>query len=219
MIRLIRGDCLSILPQIKADIIITDPPYGVNLDTYNKSRGRGCKCQASDYPSIVGDNEPFDPSHLLGYNRVVLFGANYYADKLPPSSGWVVWDKLNGLTSKRDWGFNDNADCEMIWTNVNEPCRLVRHRWMGMLKDSERRERRVHPTQKPVELMRLLIEHYSKPGDVICDPYMGSGSTGVAALRSGRSFIGIEISTDYMLIAKRRIDAEKQRTVLFKAIG
>jgi site-specific DNA-methyltransferase (adenine-specific)/modification methylase len=209
MYKLYRGDCKLVLHHIKGiKAIISDPPYGIKVNTRRASAQRGGLWKCQDFPAIIGDQEPFDPTHLLGYPVVVLFGANYFAPRLPVSGGWVVWDKLNGLTSKREWGFNDQSDCELIWTNVGGAARLIPHRWMGCLKESERRERRVHPTQKPVALMEILINQYTKPGDLVCDPYMGSGSTGIAAVRLGRRFVGMERSREYYEIAQSRIMKE-----------
>jgi site-specific DNA-methyltransferase (adenine-specific) len=171
-VTLYYGDCrmlISSIPANTVDLVLTDPPYGISLDTGNKARGRGRNAhnvppglerfgptvaQRNDYPPIYGDGEPFDPGHLLHFKRLVLFGANYYADKLPPSPSWLVWDKLNGLQSKREIGFNDAADFEMIWTNLGGAAKIIPHRWNGLMKDSEHRESRVHPTQKPVLLLQ-----------------------------------------------------------------
>lgn len=208
------GDCLEVMksiPDKSIDAVITDPPYGMNLATNYRERKRGALAQCHNFLPIVGDNKPFDPNWLLKYKTVLLFGANYYADKLPNKSGWLVWDKLNGLESKRKFGFNDNSDCELIWTNFDKASRIFRHRWMGAMKESESAESRVHPTQKPIELMINLIEYATSEGDTILDPFMGSGTTGVACVQTGRNFIGIEIDPGYFAIAEKRIhDAQQQ---------
>ena len=204
--QVITGDCLDILPTLAAgsvDAVITDPPYGIGK--LNKFGSRSNLTVAMPYTPIIGDDKPFDPVPFLGFPVVVMFGANWYADKLPPSGGWVVWDKLNGLSSKRAWGFNDNSDCELIWTNQGNAARLIPHRWMGAMKESEGNERRVHPTQKPIALMAELIKQYTQPGDLILDPFCGSGTTGVACVQTGRRFIGIEIDPGYADIARARI--------------
>ena len=207
------GDCRELLPHVAnpshIGLLLTDPPYGIALDGGNRKRKRGKLsgglAMPNDYPNIVGDAEPFDPTHLLVYPRLCLFGANWYAHKLPPSPSWLVWDKINGMQSKRALGFNDNADVEFIWTNLGGAAHILPHRWAGAMKESERTERRVHPTQKPIALMRAIIEHYTQPGDVIVDPYMGAGSTIIAALEAGRHAIGIEIVPPYYEIAQRRV--------------
>lgn len=203
-----HGDCLEILPSLTFDVIVTDPPYGINATTKNASNGRSQIAAANDYMPVHGDDTPFDPSWLLQYPRLFMFGANHYADKLPASATWVVWDKLNGLESKRQVGFNDQADCEIAWSNLGGPVRLIRHRWMGLLKETERNAQRLHPTQKPVALMAKIISHYCKPDWTIADPYLGSGTTLRAAKDLGRKAIGIEIEEKYCEIAAKRLAQE-----------
>ena len=203
---LYQGDCLEVLPTLAGvDAVVTDPPYGISLATNYRERQRTALALCNNFRPIAGDNRPFDPSPFLGFRTVVLFGANYYAQRLPSSGAWLVWDKVDGLPSERDLGFNDNSDCELIWTNVGNAARIIRHRWMGAMKASEQAENRVHPTQKPVELMRQIIRHYTCPGDTVLDPFMGSGTTGVACVMEGRNFIGIELDPHYYAIAERRI--------------
>jgi DNA modification methylase len=215
-VELLLGDCLALMstPLVaRTDAVITDPPYGNRLKTNYRERKRSGLAICNDFPPIHGNDETFDPGPFLGFKIVALFGANFYADKLPPMPSWIIWDKLNGLKSKREFGFNDQADCEMIWTNTGKPARIIPHRWMGALKESERTQRRVHPTQKPIDLMMKLIRFLTNEGDTILDPFMGSGSTGVASVVLNRSFIGIEINESYFNIAKRRIEeAQRQMT-------
>lgn len=206
-VTLYLGDCLDILPTLgRVDAVITDPPYGI---AYSPSQNTGPRSVAPKTfvgaVVVTGDNKPFNPVPFLSYPVVVLFGANHYADKLPASSEWVIWDKRMGLLS------NDFADCEMIWTNGGGVARMFRHLWNGAFRDSERGITRVHPTQKPIELMAWLIERFTDPGDIVLDPFCGSGTTGVACVRTGRRFIGIEIDPTYYAIAQRRIaDAQAQ---------
>lgn len=219
----VHGDSRDVLPSIdtRAVTVITDPPYGINLRTGNLQRKRGGIVKtaaslarktvstgpASDYPPVHGDDEPYDPTPLLRFLRLVLFGANHYASRLPESPSWIVWNKIDGLQSVagRAIGIGDNADAELIWTNLGGPVRILNHQWYGLIKMSERGDARVHPTQKPVLLMRWLIEMYSRPDDLILDPYMGSGSTLVAAMSLGRRAIGIEYERAYCDIAVGRL--------------
>lgn len=156
-ITIYHGDCRDLLPDLRADLVLTDPPYGVNERTARGAAGRTCLGLSRDFPAVYGDDAPFDPAPCLTFPRVVLFGANHYADRLPPSPSWIVWDKLDGLTGKRTIGFNDNADAEMAWSNLGGPARLIRHRWMGLLRATESGEPTVHPTQKPVWLMAAIL--------------------------------------------------------------
>lgn len=203
-ITIYHGDCREILPEIgPVDLVLTDPPYGISLDTANRSRKRGALATANDYEPVFMDNEPYDPTPLLRFPRLVLFGANHYASRLPESASWLVWDKVADLQSNRAIGFNDNADAELIWTNLGGPVRVLKHRWIGMMKATEQGEARLHPTQKPVALIRHLVELFAH--GTVLDPYMGSGTTLRAAKDAGRRSIGIEINEAYCAIAARRL--------------
>ncbi|UIK04888.1 site-specific DNA-methyltransferase [Neorhizobium galegae] len=150
--------------------------------------------------AIHGDDKPFDPRHMVSAAPVVvLWGANHFADKLPASSKWLIWDKRKGFTR------NDFADCEIAWTNQKGVARLIAHYWNGMMRDSEKGVPRVHPTQKPIVVMEWALREVSTVGQLILDPYMGSGTTGVACVKSGRPFVGIEIDNGYFEIACERI--------------
>jgi len=205
-----HGDCREVLPGLSGiDAVISDPPYGVGERTDRASKGRANIAASNDFPAVIGDDAPFDPSFLLGYPVVVLFGANHYCDRLPPSPSWLVWDKLDGLTTeKREIGFDDNADVELAWSNRGGPARMVSHRWKGMLKASETADRRCHPTQKPVYLMAQVIRWAAPNANLIADPFMGSGSTLRAAKDLGRKAIGIELSERYCEIAANRMGQE-----------
>lgn len=194
--------------QIEGDAVITDPPYGRKTKTNYAARKREGLAPCNDFPLIEGDDKPFDPSPWLKYPIVALFGANWYADRLPISGAWIVWDKVDGLKSKRKVGFNDNSDCELIWTNKGQAARIISHRWMGCMKASEHGQRRVHPTQKPVWLMERLVKYLTDPGDLIIDPYMGSCPLGVACVRTGRRYVGFEIVEAYFKVAVSRVDRE-----------
>ena len=198
--KLHNKDCAEVIPALSGkEKVISDPPYGISYSPkQNSSKAWGAKNFVGDVV-VTGDNKPFDPTPLLNFQVVVLCGANHFADKLPSSSEWIIWDKREGMTS------NDFADCELIWTNGTGVARLFRHLWSGAIRASEKGIERVHPTQKPIALMRYLIERYTQPDDIVFDPYMGSGTTGVAALQLGRKFIGCEIDPKYFAVAESRI--------------
>lgn len=212
-VTLYLGDCREILPTLgKVDAVVTDPPYGIAY-SHGVGGGKLARSTVFDHHPIVGDDKPFDPTPWLRFPTVVLFGANHFADRLPPSSNWLIWDKRDGVCS------NDQADCEMAWTSLKGPARLTRHLWNGMLKASEKGAPRVHPTQKPVDVMRWVIQQLP-PCETILDPFMGSGTTGVAAVKLGRKFIGIEIEPKYFDIACRRIsDALRQPDMFIETPG
>ncbi len=196
-----HGDCRDVLPTLEAvDAVITDPPYGIG---FAHGGGGGCLTNSTRFAhvGIAGDSQPFDPSPLLAFPVVILWGGNHFASRLPDRACWLVWDKRDGVCS------NDQADCEMAWSSLRSPARLKRHLWNGMLKESERGERRLHPMQKPVELMAWCIEQSGTPeGATILDPYMGSGTVPRAAKDLGRKAIGIEIEERYCEIAAKRME-------------
>jgi site-specific DNA-methyltransferase (adenine-specific) len=205
-ITIYHGDCQDILPDLPVvDIVIADPPYGMRQsDQKRRKRAANDPGRDSGLPMIHGDDEPFDPRHLLGFPRIVLFGANHYADKLPPSKSWVVWDKRNGAT------VDDNADAELLWTNIPGVVRMYRQCWRGFTreKDSLEPDRHLHPTQKPVNLMLWLLDRYTNPGDLVLDPYMGSGPIAKACQITGRRYIGIELVETYVEAAVTRLQQQ-----------
>lgn len=211
------GDCREILPTLgKIDAVITDPPYGVNLNTRNAARERGFrpydkKARALDFDPVVGDQSKFDPSQLIGFPAVILWGANNYADELPISHCWLSWDKKCGKAADSDIG-----DCELAWTKglPFKTVRAFRHMWAGFQRDSEVGEKHQHPTQKPVALMKWCLGFFPR-AETILDPYMGSGTTGVAAVQLGRRFIGIEVEPRYFDIACKRISEATRQHDLF----
>lgn len=238
--RLVCGDCRD--PDTAAVLTgagpvalgLTDPPYGVSERTDRGSKGRGGpfggKANASpgaavidalDFDPVHDDDVPFDPAHLLAaYDRLVLFGANYFAERLPPSPSWIVWDKLDGLsTDKRAVGFDDNADAELAWSNLGGPARIIAHRWKGLLKGSEKQDRRVHPTQKPVALMEQIIEWRTGRGDVVVDPYAGSGPVLLACETTGRVCRASEIAPPYCDVIARRWQEFTGRTPVLQREG
>lgn len=209
------GDCLEVLPTLgRFDAVVTDPPYGIAFVHGDGGMGIGAgkyRSRLNNLP-IAGDDKPFDPVPLLPLAGVViLWGANHYADRLPPSPAWLIWDKRAASQHT-----NDFADCELAWSSRKAVARVFRHQWDGMMKASERGVERVHPTQKPVELMKWCLEQIPDCLS-ICDPYCGSASTGVAAVKLGRKFTGIEIDPGYFDIACRRIEAALREPDMFVA--
>ena len=194
-ITIYHGDSREIAPSLSYGVVVSDPPYGIAHPTDYKARGRSKLSECSDYIPVFDDEHPFDPSPWLD-RPCVLFGANHFADKLPVSSGWLVWDKLRPHDL-------DQATAELAWTNCVKGVRVFRHLWNGMMRDSH--EDLVHPTQKPSALMRWVLTLKWLPAGVVLDPYMGSGSTLRAAKDVGRQAIGIEMEERYAEIAARRL--------------
>jgi site-specific DNA-methyltransferase (adenine-specific)/modification methylase len=206
---LYQGDCLEILPTLDpVDAVLTDPPYGIGYTHHGGGRGwmHGGKNFIGE--KIVGDDKPFDPAPILAIcSNVVLFGANHYSDKLPARDSWFVWDKEHGRG-------NCFSDCEFAWWSHGGPARIIRHRWNGLLRDSQKGEHH-HPTEKPVYVMQQILVRATESGELVLDPFMGSGTTGVACARLGRRFIGIEIEPKYFAIACERIAREYAQLKLF----
>jgi DNA modification methylase len=192
-----HADSRELLPVKPLEaLLLSDPPYGMD---YEHGARKGGRKMGMDGHSIVGDQEPFDPSHLLAYPRAILWGANHYSHHLPAMRGWVIWDKRDGTPS------NDQSDCELAWTNILSVARVFSARWSGGHRTGrEQREGRLHVNQKPVALMGWCIR---LAGDdaLILDPYMGSGSTLVAARELGRKAIGIDIEEAHCFTAAQRL--------------
>ena len=202
------GDCRDILPTLgKVDAVVTDPPYGIGYDKAaaksSGSQSGGMLAAKRHYEATDWDSAPPSADLLnavIACGRwAILFGGNYFG--LPASRCWLVWDKeVNG----------EFADCELAWTNIDKPVRRIRHMWNGMLRKGQE-ERNDHPTQKPLGVMKWAIGH-APHSPTILDPFMGSGTTGVAAVQMGRDFVGIEREAKYFDIACKRIeDAQRQK--------
>lgn len=192
-------------PDVTA--IVSDPPWGASTkcNAQRFTRAKSPWWQNVDtsaivaHADIIGDAAAFDPRPFLR-RETILWGANWYAERLPPSGGWLVWDKRKGAEDMAEKGW-PLGEAEMAWTNVIGAPRVFRNLWSGLLRSSEKGEH-YHPTQKPIALME-------------CDPFMGSGTTGVACARLGRRFIGVEIEPRYFDIACRRIEAAYRQRDLF----
>lgn len=211
-----HGDCRDVLPSLeRVDLLLADPPYGINLNTRTLSTGRGKHANKGfrghdlvrDFPPVVGDDRPFEPAFLLEYRQVILWGAIHYSDKLPVNARWLIWDKRCGSAS------DDNADCEVAWTNLRGQARVFSHYWRGWLREGAENlsigGEKLHPAQKPINLMKWCInlapESVVPCEQVTVDPFMGSGTTLAAAKDLGRKAIGIEIEEKYCEIAAKRL--------------
>lgn len=180
----------------KIDIILTDPPYGIS---YKSPSGNGLT-QRGNYKIIEGDNKSFEPSILFEYcKNVITWGANHYANKLENSAGWLVWDKRDGTA------INLNSDCELAWCNMLGSARLFHHTWNGMIKASERKQTRIHPTQKPVALFNWCLE-IVEAGINVLDLFSGSGATLVACEETKRNCFLVENDFDFAAASLKRFE-------------
>ncbi len=202
----VEADAGEVLADVgHVDAVVTDPPYGIG-EAAGRNKTRTRLAVSKDFGDDAWDDEPA-PQALIDRLRgaseyQVIFGGNYYA--LPASSCWLVWDKLNGS--------NDFADCELAWTNLPKAVRRIQHRWAGMLRDSD--DERIHPTQKPVAVMRWAIGHLPESVSVILDPFAGSGTTGVAAMLAGKRAILIEREPRWAAQCRARMTAEMTEIAL-----
>ena len=197
---LYQGDCRDILPDLEmVDAVVTDPPYGIDFGnngnfkaTHGWSKRRECLKWDIEKPS----KKIFDL--ILKVSRVqIIWGGNYFTDYLPPTMRWLIWDK-----GQRDFSL---ADFEMAWTSQNKASRIFNYARSKAIQDVKK-----HPTQKPIALMEWCLG-FLPESKTILDPFMGSGTTGVACMNLDRHFIGIEKDPDYFEIACKRIsDAESQ---------
>jgi site-specific DNA-methyltransferase (adenine-specific) len=200
---LYNEDCRFILPTLHGvDAVVTDPPYGISYQRgahrpTSISRGRHRKGDEAPSPRIAEDAQPFDPEPFLAFPEVILWGANHFSQRLPHGR-WLAWNKLGDM---QPW--DDFCDVEFAWQNKRAADRIFSHLWKGLCQKGSG-TRREHPTQKPVELMEWCLGFVDGPA--ILDPFMGSGTTGVACVKLGRRFIGIEIDKGYFDIACRRIE-------------
>ena len=195
------GDCRDILPTLpKVDAVVTDPPYGIGAAKRgaHSSIRDNAAWEHQDWDDGRPDRETFDLIRSLA-PHAAIWGGNYFADFLPPSSGWLCWRKPEAET-----GFS-LADIELCWTSLNFAARC---------RTSPRRDGNDHPTQKPVSIM-LWTLGFLPDAHVILDPFMGSGTTGVAAVQMQRDFIGIEREPKYFDIACKRIEDAQRQGSLF----
>ena len=193
-----HADCRDVLPLLEpVDLVLTDPPYGIDLDTSNHKYKHGIS-----RPKLLGDTGvDLAPIVSLGIPSI-LWGGNCFASQLPDFPGWLCWNK-----TVRDGAGIRQADMELAWTNFVRRPRAKQHLWIGAYRDSESGERALHPTQKPVALMAWCIgvaDEYIN-AQTILDPFMGSGTTLRAAKDLGRKAIGIEIEERYCEIAANRM--------------
>ena len=213
----------ALLDGAALDIVLTDPPYGIEIVRGLGAAGvmgkvgHGGKMgpallrgtvgvpgvvEPRLYHPVYGDDQPFDPDWLMDLAPVlVLFGANHYASRLPDAPGWIVWDK--GISPEANF-----SACELIWTNKGNHVRRYEWRWSGMIRQGARdieMKDRIHPTQKPVGLISEILRDFTVPDDRVLDPYLGSGTTMLAAELTGRICYGAEYDDGYVAVTLERM--------------
>lgn len=199
------GDCMEYMKWMSdkcVELAIVDPPYGVK---YARGKnGWGICDNRPDLKEVQWDNVPkkkyFDELIRISKNQII-WGGNYYTDKIPVSKCWIVWDKICETENKSVF-----ADCELAWTSFSKVCKLFKLRVMGFINDSK--ESRIHPTQKPIALYEWLLQRYANPGDTILDTHVGSASSLIACHNTNHRFVGFELSKEYYGLAKDRYESE-----------
>lgn len=203
-------------PGGEPDLILTDPPYGIDIVNDNRvgvsgpkaedkgSIGGGGVVEANTYKPVEGDDTDFDPSFLLdNYDtRIMIFGGNHFTEDLPQRPHWLVWDKK----TKEEMDKNNFSDAELVWTNLNKKTTdIYRFMWSGMITEGNQDEdERIHPTQKPVGLLGDILKDYSEEGETVFDPFAGSGSLVIAAEQLERKARVIELDPHYCDLIKER---------------
>ncbi|MGY8872188.1 MAG: DNA-methyltransferase [Pseudomonadales bacterium] len=224
MINIYNMDCMDYMKTLEDnafDLAIVDPPYGLGeagkrsgtraskagpQKPWGYKNTRGSAIKSTVFTDKDWDNEPPSCEYFKELQRVsknqIIWGANHFADRINiASSSWIVWDKDNGTSHF--------ADCELAYTSFPTAVRMFKYRWAGMLQgDMKNKEKRIHPTQKPVKLYQWLLSKYAKKGQRVLDTHLGSGSLAIAAHYFGVDFVGTEIDKDYFDDAEARIKTE-----------
>lgn len=196
----------ELIDNREIQMVYTDPPYGINEKTDRDFASCTRKCKGNTFNKIIGDDstetaiQAYNLCEANGIPVMIFWGANYYAHSIPETGNWLVWDKRVEENQK-----DMNSDCELAWVKSKQnSVRIFRHLWKGMIKDSEQRERRVHPTQKPIALAEWCIDNYGKDCENILDLFCGSGSTLIACEKLNRVCYGMELDPAYCDIIVNR---------------
>lgn len=194
------GDCRDILPTLEGRFcVLTDPPYGIGKDGQVKTTGGNGGRKAYDFKGWDAERPDVEIfQHLRNLSEdLIIWGGNYFADVLPATGKWLVWDKGQRI---------NQSDGELAWTSYNGALRVKVLNRVELMTDGAE-----HPTQKPIKLMDWCLTQFKNTALPVLDPFMGSGSSGVSATKAGRRFVGIERDPEYFAIACRRIeDAQRQ---------
>lgn len=197
-------DYMKTIPDKFFDLCIADPPYGISMD--GGKIGGGVKARQAVYVKKDWDKQPPDVvvfSEILRISKnAIIWGANHFISRIPiDSSCWIVWDKDNGA--------NNFADCELAFTTFRSAVRKFQFKWQGMLQGNmKNKELKIHPTQKPIALYSWILDNYATGGGKIFDPFLGSGSSRIAAYMKGFDFWGCELDETYFKAQEERFRKE-----------
>lgn len=216
MIELLQGDCMEYMATLEDnafDLALVDPPYGIEVQKQrlNSDRKTAKWRNPTKYEyKTFDDSLPPTKEYFSELKRVsknqIIWGANYFTDHLPPSKGWIVWDKKADIKEHLSM-------CELAFSSFDKKCNKFEFLWAGFKKAVQ--ETRIHPTQKPVKLYEWLLANYAEKGQKILDTHLGSGSSAIAAHYGGFDFVGIELDEDYYKAAKERFSSETSQGALF----
>ena len=219
-----NGDCMDLLKQTPDkyyDLCIVDPPYGINISqTFGgekRKSGKGAALKSAftkkDWDSAIPDKSYFDELFRISKNQII-WGANYFTEYLPNSMGWLAWNKNNGTTKF--------SDCELAFTSYDKALRMFTYTWNGMLQQNmKKKEDRIHPTQKPIDLYDWLIQEHAEKGFKILDTHLGSGSIALAIDKANKidnmnlEFVGIELDEEYFDASIKRFKLNHCQTTIF----
>lgn len=200
-------DCMDLMREYTDkffDIAIVDPPYGIDIDDYTESSGQHGGRKAHKKKSWDTETPPtlyWKELKRVSKNMIV-FGANYFSEYLPPSMGWIVWDKGQRISQ---------SDGELIYTSYQQALRIITMNRVELLKQGT-----IHPTEKPIKLYQLLISRFAKQNDIILDTHVGSAASLIAYEQGGLQYVGCELNKDYYSSAKKRLELNRAQTNLFE---
>jgi len=214
MINIYNIDCMTALKEMQDnqfDLAIVDPPYGIGMGKKH-FKTKSSKTKPTNYKNKNWDNDIPTKEYFKELKRVsknqIIWGGNYFVENLKNSSCWVVWDKDNGESL--------HSDCELAWTNFTTGVRKIKWLWHGMRQQNmKEKQKRIHPTEKPVKLYEWLLMNYAKEGDKILDTHLGSGSIAIACHNLGFDLEGYELDKEYFDGAKKRLEQHQAQKRLF----
>lgn len=208
---IINADCLDILKQLPdkcVDLILTDPPYGINCDGGSYGLGvNPIKYEKKDWDKEISSLEIFEQIFRVSKNQIIC-GGNYFTKYLKPTKAWIIWDKIGNLKCE-----NNFSECEMLWSSFKHQTKKYQIIQQGFIRADK--SERIHPTQKPLQLFEMILRDYSKEGNLILDCFSGSGTTAIACHKLKRNFICIEKDPDYWKASVKRLEDEQRQGVLF----
>lgn len=196
------GSVAILMNGQKADMVFTDPPYGINIVGDNGKVGAGNLAKNKVYSKIIADDTTETANKVYCVlktiaDKMIIWGGNYFVDFLDFSDGWIIWDKRGDMNS------NNFADGEMAWCSFHTPVRIYKQIWNGMIREGEH-EQRVHPTQKPIKMLGEILKDFTNPNDKILDVFGGSGSTLIACEQLGRKCYMMELDPKYCDVIRKR---------------